>query len=468
MPNTAIYARISSDPKDERLGVKRQVADCEALAASLGWTVYDTYIDNDLSAWSGKPRPEYQRLCDDLKAGAVDALVVWDNDRLTRSPLEWEHFMALYDAVGGFSVHTVTAGEIDLGSASGRAVARIVGAIARQESDQKSARIRRKALELATKGKVSGGGTRPYGFAPDRRTVVEDEAAHIREAARRVLAGESWRSVCADFNERNIPTSTGREWSIQVMRRMLTSGRISGRREHHGEIVADAEWPAIIPPEDSDRLRALRRRAAGSAPSGRTPRRYLLTGGLLRCGLCDAPMVSRPNDRGQRRYHCAKGPGFSGCGHMYALADPIESFVAQAVLYRLDTPELAAALADARRLNAEHAEIAERVAADEAMLDQLAQDYAAQEITHREWRTARQPIQARIDAAKRRLTRISSTHRIEDYAGKSSLLRDAWAGLPLTRQAAIVSTILDHVVVNPAVRGRNTFDRSRFTLVWRL
>jgi hypothetical protein len=153
---------------------------------------------------------------------------------------------------------------------------------------------------------------------------------------------------------------------------------------------------------------------------------------------------------------------------MYAMADSLEGFVAQAVLYRLNTPELADALADARQANAEHAEIAEQVAGDEAMLDQLAKDYAAKDITHREWLTARQPIQARLDAAKRRLSRISSTHRIEDYAGRSTLLRDAWTDLPLTRQHAIIRTILDHIVVNPAVRGRNTFDPSRFEPVWRL
>jgi hypothetical protein len=111
---------------------------------------------------------------------------------------------------------------------------------------------------------------------------------------------------------------------------------------------------------------------------------------------------------------------------------------------------------------------AESSTTTEAPSTQLAQDYAAREITHKEWLTARGAVQARIDAAKRRLSRISSTHRIEDYVGQSDLLRDAWTDLPLNRQAAIVRTVLDHVVVNPAVKGRNTFDPSRFAPVWRL
>lgn len=468
MVQAAIYARISSDPDGTRLGVDRQVADCEALAESLGWSVFDVYVDNDISAWSGKARPEYQRLCDDIKAGVVGGLVVWHSDRLHRHPRELEDFITLIEAAGDLPIRTVREGDVDLSNPTGRTFARILGAMARQESDNKSARLRRKHLELATAGKVSGGGNRPYGYTADRLHVIPDEAAIIREAAIRALAGESLRSICEDLNTRGVATSTGGEWSIHTMRRTLTSPRISGRRSHKGEIVADAVWPGIITIEQSDRLRATLSRTTGSTPSGRTPRRYLLTGGLLRCGRCDTPMVSRPRGDGTRRYVCASGPGFGGCGRMATVAEPLEQLVAQAVLYRLDTPELAAALADARSANAEADELAVGIADDQAMLDQLADDYAHKTITHREWLTARQPIQSRIDAAKRRLSRISGTHRIDPYVGNASALKDAWADLPLSRQQAIIITVLDHVRVDPATHGRNTFDPDRFTPLWRL
>jgi hypothetical protein len=340
--------------------------------------------------------------------------------------------------------------------------------VARKESDDKSARIRRKHAELAATGKVAGGGTRPYGYTRDRLHLVPEEAAIVREAAARVLAGESQRSVAHDLNERGIPSATGGAWSVQVMRSMLRSARISGRREHHGQVVADAVWPGIISAADSDRLRSLLSRTADPALPGRVPRRYLLTGGLLRCGRCGTPMVSRPRSDGVRRYVCAAGPGFGGCGRMATVAEPVEALVAEAVLQRLDTPELAAALADVRRADAEAERLHTQVTDDEAMLDALATDFAAHRISHREWMAARQPIQARLDAARRRLSRISPTHRIDEYAGRSRLLRDAWATLPLTRQHAIVRLIVDHLVVHPAVKGRNTFDLNRFEPVWRL
>ena len=89
MVRTAVYARISSDD-GTALGVTRQVEDCHSLAASLGWEVGEDYIDNDVSAYSGKKRPAYERMLRDLSDGFCDAVLVYHADRLTRRPIELE------------------------------------------------------------------------------------------------------------------------------------------------------------------------------------------------------------------------------------------------------------------------------------------------------------------------------------------------------------------------------------------
>jgi site-specific DNA recombinase len=76
VPRAAIYARISSDRDGDQLGVRRQLADCEALAARRGWEIAERYVDDDVSAYSGRVRPEYRRMLEDLTAGIVDAVVV--------------------------------------------------------------------------------------------------------------------------------------------------------------------------------------------------------------------------------------------------------------------------------------------------------------------------------------------------------------------------------------------------------
>src|SRR3990170_4093290 len=137
---------------------------------------------------------------------------------------------------------------VDLSTHDGQLLARILGAVGKKESDDKSRRITRKHQELAQAGRIAGGGTRPYGYEADRRTIRPSEAVVIRELADRVLAGEAIRALCRDLDEREIETVTGKTWSPQTLTRMLTSGRISCQREHRHELVAKAEWPGVIPP----------------------------------------------------------------------------------------------------------------------------------------------------------------------------------------------------------------------------
>ena len=84
-----VYCRISQDSDGLGLGVARQEMDCRELVNGHGWSVHDTYVDNDQSAFTGKRRPSYERLLADLTAGEIDAVVVWHQDRLTRHPRSW-------------------------------------------------------------------------------------------------------------------------------------------------------------------------------------------------------------------------------------------------------------------------------------------------------------------------------------------------------------------------------------------
>ena len=250
MPRAAaIYAQISHDPEGDQLGVKRQIADCQVFAAGRGWPVAEVYVHDDRSAYSGKPRPEYRRMLADIADGAIDAVVVWHLDRLHRQPRELEEFFEVCDAAGMRSMASIS-GDIDLSTHDGRFLARILGAVARKESDDKSRRIARKHLEMAQAGKSTGGGTRPW-YRSDRLTVEPTEAAATREAAARIRAGDSLRGLASDWNARGLRTVTGRDWSAQVLRRMLTSARLSGQRSLHGEIVAGAEWEPILTAEDT-------------------------------------------------------------------------------------------------------------------------------------------------------------------------------------------------------------------------
>jgi len=443
------------------LGVARQIEDCERLAERKGWRVVEQYVDDDVSAWSGRKRPQYARSLEDLEAGAIDGLLVYDLDRLHRQPSELESFIELCARLRLTNVASVS-GDIDLTTSDGQFQARILGAVAKKESDDKSRRIRRKHEEIAAGGKVSGGGNRPYGYEADKLSVRPAEAAVVAECAKRLLAGEPVRSIARDLNERGVTTSTGGRWSPTSLTRMLKSARISGQRAHHGEIVATAEWPGIISVEDGAAIRALL--ANPERRTNQAVRRYLLPG-ILVCSHCGERLVARPRSGGQRRYACARGPGFSGCGKTYINADQVEQFVKEATLYRLDSKELKRSQ-ERRQRDAPDAQrwLAEMEAA-QAQLDELAAAYGQRQFSLQEWMAARKPIEQRMTAARKQLAKVSRTNVLGEYVGNSAKLRAEWNALDLSQQHAIVATVFDKVVVGPARRGYNRFDESRLTAV---
>ena len=460
----AVYCRISDDREGAGLGVARQEADCRALASARGWDVLEVFIDNDLSAYSGKVRPDYRRLLAGMKARDFDAVITWHTDRLHRSPSELEEFITVCEGAG-VRVETVQAGNIDLSTPSGRMVARMLGSTARYESEHKSDRIKRKALEAAQSGKPWGGSDRPFGFEADRITVRESEAAVIRDLATRFLAGESLSSLCKWLAENNITTTRGGAWKITGIGRVLRGGRWSGQREHHGEIIAKATWPAIITTEETARIRAIL-----DDPERRTNRiaRSYMLAGLLRCGKCGTKMVARPTSDGVRRYICPGAPQGSGCGHTFIRADTLEQFVAEAVLYRLDSPELADALAG--RVNSDEKSVAAQaqMTTARAKLVELAEMFALGEISRLQLLAAQKVAQKQLAQVEKILAATTQTTILESHIGNARALADKWESLNLNRQKAIVGTLLDHLDIGPGIKGRKAFDPSRVTPVWRL
>jgi hypothetical protein len=134
-------------------------------------------------------------------------------------------------------------------------------------------------------------------------------------------------------------------------------------------------------------------------------------------------------------------------------------------MWRMDTPELAATIRGQKAdepdaAQAEVDEITER-------LDELAAAYAASAVSMREWMAAREPLQKRLDTARRNIRADTSAAVLEAYAGRPGVLREQWPNLNIDRRNAIIGTVLEHVVVRRGRRGFNRFDPSRFELVWR-
>jgi site-specific DNA recombinase len=454
-----VYCRISRDRDLTGLGVERQEKAARELAERRGLEIEGVLVDNDTSAYSGKRRPAYEQLLARVADGSVDAIVAWDPDRLHRSPKELERFIDVIEA-SATEVLFVTAGPLDLATPAGRMIARQLGAVARYESEHKSERLRAKARQLAEAGRPAGGGDRPFGYEPDFVTIRESEAAEVRAMADHILAGGSLTSLIRDLEARGVKPVRGGRWSNYVVKRILTSPRIAGLRSYQGRVMGPATWPAILEPERAARLRAIL--FDPSRRSTRAPRRYLLTGGIGRCALCDAALVARPRADGRRCYVCATGPQFSGCGKIRCLAEPLEDLV---------TRYLFAAAADGL-FSAPDGDPAARVIAQlvdtEERKSQLAADfYVSGDLTDAaQFRAASVALEDRIAGLRGDLARHTRRAAAVDLAGNPRTLADRWSGLDTEARVSVVRALVDRVTVGPAVKGRNFFDPDRIAVTF--
>src|SRR6266851_1600776 len=452
-PTAALYTRISRDDDGERLGVQRQEEDLRREAKRRGATVRAVFEDNDLSGSGKVQRPAFDQLIRAIESGDVDLVLAWDLDRLSRG---MKPFVRLYEACEKAGIVVAwLGGQANFATGEGLLELEIRASFAREELRKIRKRIQRKHQQLADTGKSAGGG-RPFGYERDRRTlrepatmatlsdrseVIVDEPALIREAARRVFEGESMRSICRDLNARCIPTVGGSPaWSAQVLRRLLVSARISGRREYSyaagrrldvGRITCDeAEWPAIVSVEVSDRLRQLLG-GPGHRRKGRS-REYLLTG-LARCGRCGSPLQAHPRSDGRREMACVKRPGSNGCGRLGILAPPVDALVSETVVRAAESGAFARALE--RGDDSEARAATQQLLDVKARQDELADMWTQGTINRDEWTRARAGLQDREDALRRLIERQRRPRALD---GVPADLRQAWAGLPLHRRRAFV------------------------------
>ncbi len=456
----AVYCRISDDRRGLGLGVARQRQDCTELAGRNGWQVVGTFVDNDISAYSGKPRPQYTELMKAVAAGGVDVVLAWDPDRLHRSPAELEGFIAAVERAG-VGVVTVQAGQWDLSTASGKLVARMLGSIARHESDHKSERVRRALQQNATAGRSHG--RIAYGWrrehAPDgtvREVIVPEQAAVIRRITDALLAGDSLRSITAALNDEGVPSPTGKPWVKGMVRAVVLRERNAGLRTHRGEVVGDGAWEPILDRGRFEQLRAVlsdpqRRTSTGTAAA------HLLSG-IARCGVCGATLRVALNRR-VPSYRCSE----RGC--VIRRRDDLDDLVVGVVTARLARPDAAGLFARRDDPNPKRAAALAEAGQLRARLDDAADQYADSAIDARQLERITARLRPQLAQAEARMRTVDSTPLLDGLAGVPDI-GALWDQLPLSRRRAVVALLLD-IRVHRTRQGARVFDPSAVELRWR-
>lgn len=454
-----IYTRQSKDSTGEGMAVARQAEACRKHCEARGWTVVATLTDNDVSASTGKPRPEYERALSMAEAGEVDVIVCWAVDRLTRRVLDLERIIEICERTG-VRVSTVS-GDLDMSTDAGRLVARILASVARGEVERKGARQRAAAEQRARAGQPSVWGRRMFGYDDRREHLVPTEAQAIRDAARTIIEGGSIRAVARDWEAAgHRPMQGAASWSAQAVRGVLLNPAIAGIATYRGDTVGAAQWPAVV---DADTFEAVR--GILTSPTRRPPAGVAsLLAGLARC-RCGAVMWAGRSSRGAQVYKCRTyvdaGPSPAG-GHASRAAGPVDDFVFAVAAARLSRSDAADLMTGGQRPGLDS--LRERRLTLSTRLDGLAEAFAAGDIDRAQLAAGTARLKADLTAIDRELVDAQRAAVLGPLISAKSV-EATLRGYDLDRQRAVIGLLMS-VTLHPVGRGVRSFDPSTVEIDW--
>lgn len=455
----AIYAR-QSITREGSASLETQVEVCRDAANRLKARVVAELVEAPSTSGyrnRGRNRPKFGELLELIRSGQVDCVIAYKTDRLSRGGGPgWAPLVDAFEAAGRDPDRAVATAdgwvsEFEIG---------IRSAMDREESKKTSDRMLAVRAREAKEGIPRIAGRRPYGFTSDMTKHIPEELERVREAADRVLLGESMWSICSDWMTRGVPTVTGRPWTVTTLTSILTSGRMAGLREHKGVVVAKGQWEPVWSEEMRDAL------VQTLSPKRTRPRRgrtYPLTG-LLRCGLCGAPLRSLAREGGGRSYACRKGPGLNGCGRIRIKADGVEEYVRDLICGMLADPVTREALAAFDEPATECSSIGVELANLKAKRERLVDLYTEGEIDRDCFRRRCSELDAEVrelEHLRRRPIGVgwdaTIPHSFEELVA-------LWTERGIAFQRELIEAVLLPTTVHPCGTRRRCFDPERLEI----
>lgn len=320
----ALYLRVSTDAQyEEGYSIEAQKKKLEQWCRLHDIKQYEFYIDGGYSG-SNLRRPQMERMLADIRAGFVEAVVVYKLDRISRS--QKDTIYLLEDIFTPNQTGFISLNEnFDTTTPYGKAMIGILSVFAQLERENIRERTRMGMKERLSKG-MWRGTKPPYGYDYDAGRgilVPNDDARTVREIYRLYLEGMSTYRLAKLF---------GFKGDRQVAL-MLERPTYIGMIVYKGELLPGLHEP-IVEREIWERVQQERKRRTTSVPQAS---KYLLAG-LLECGICHARMRYQTWGRGLKIYcysqqtskpNLVKDPN---CSNAKADAEEIERLVVQDML----------------------------------------------------------------------------------------------------------------------------------------
>lgn len=469
----AIYTRISDDATMQREGVERQAEDAHALAKARGFEVVEVIEDNDRSAAGKIVRPGFERLLQLIEARAVDVVIAWNYDRITRNRRDQLRLMEAGQEAGLW-ISLVRGSDIDMSTPSGRLSADILASVARNEIDNKSDRQKRANLQQVTKGNRPNGGRRSFGYNRDM-TVRWDEADLVVKGYEWFIAGVALKEIARRWNEAGRTTPQNKRgsrepslWAGDTVRRCLMKPVYAGLLTYRGKDYGSGNWTPLVNVETWADAQAIFKDPSRKPVHGKQK----LLSGVARCGICnDGTTVNAGGGRTGVGVYACSGP----VKHLTRSRDPIDEFVRAHVIERLSLPD-AADLFVAEDPGSRRVVMA-RLSEIDGKLDGLAGLYARGILTERsvekqslELREERAELEAQLHTTDPILARGRTLATADDIETAWDALAPKDPGSGEVVSFDIQRQLIDRLMVvwiDRPVRGSRRFDPATVRIDWR-
>lgn len=445
----AVYGRES---KGKTKSVADQIRIGEATVPTLDWLHGGTYSDTtSASRFATKVRGDWTRLRADLESGAIDALILWETARGSRTLTDWSTLLDLCIRLG-VVVHVVShertydaRRSADYKVLADEAVAAAVMVHKASESIVRG--VRQAAAAGLPHGKIPFGFERVYD--PATRAFVEQrahpvEAPIVVEVITRVAAGEPMHRLVSDLRAREVPGPGKGGWAKMTIRALVRNHAYIGMRTHNGE-THKAVWDAIVPKDIFVAANVLLYDPARRLTQpGKL--KHLLTSPVARpqCG----GELSVGNAGGVRRYICA----WNGCGCAQINADLADEWLTLVVVARVSRSDARKALVpDDSISRAARLELAEL----EADLKEARESYALPRggISAEALAMKEAGLAGPIAQARRRAERPGVSYALLAMLDAAEMgqahVRPVWNALPLPAQRGLIRDLTESITIKP-------------------
>jgi site-specific DNA recombinase len=502
------YLRVSKDSHQASKSPDQQHDENVKSFDRQGWALHTDppYRDADRSAsrYARRDREDFKRLIIDLESDTFDAdvLAIWESSRGSRRVGEWVDLVDLCKE-RGVQIWVTTHGRLyDPANARDRRSILEDAVDAEYESEKTSERLRRDARAAAEEGRPHGKNTYGYQRVYNEQTrelirVEEhpEQSPIVKEAARRILDGETFYAIAKDLNHRHIPPrrpslKVNREnvgWTPSAIKKMLSLPAYAGKRQHQGQIVADARWPALI---DFATWQTLQTKMSPQEHTRTNdwPARHLLSG-IAQCGVCGASLrVAKQNAGTSKRdedgkalprktypsYVCVgahgrAGPDGKGGFHVAMQEEHLDTVVTELLLARLERPDALVLIGPRGQANdVERRAVLDQIASYHRYLEDVRAEAAAKlRFDLLLDQSAR--IEPKLKAARARLEKLVYVDPLVFTLLATGAVRSEWDTLELPEKRRILRAVMQPQVnrVSPAWRGRKGINHERVEPGWR-